>query len=248
VLAHGNALWVYAANAAVLTVQAWFARRWTYELIERVANPPTELRRDILRLVLRQLPNAIFYCLMGQVTLLVVGFFGQAQQVAEVGALGRLSAIFAIVGSVMSVIVCPRFARAQTGRELGRQYARVIGFYLGGAAVAVVLGAVFARELAWILGPKYLHLESMAPWIVLMAACNSFLGVLWSMNAAKGWTRGVWRTIPAIVLAQVALVPWLDLGSVHGAVLFGTLPMLAAVPILCWLAWAGIRGTPNIPE
>ena len=239
--ANFNAACVVAVNTMVLGAQAWFARQWTHELIERKAPATPEQGREILQLVLRQLPNAIFYCLLGQVTLVVIGIFGQTQQIAEVGALGRLSAIFGIVGSVMSLIVCPRLARAQGGRELARQYCAVLAIFVGAATLALVLCSLFSSEVFWVLGPNYARLESLAPWIVLMAACNSLLGIVWAMNAVKGWTRGVWLTIPAIVLAQIALAPWLDLSSVKGAVVFGCLPLLAALPILFHLARKGIR-------
>jgi hypothetical protein len=51
----------------------------------------------------------------------------------------------------------------------------------------------------------------------------------------------VWLTIPAILATQVLLARLLDLTTVKGAILFGSLPLLAALVVLLPLGWSGIR-------
>ena len=70
-----------------------------------------------------QAANAVFFCLQGQITVFLISFFGsRATSVAEVGALGRLAMIFAVMGQLLTNIFVPAFARCQSAAKLRLQY------------------------------------------------------------------------------------------------------------------------------
>ena len=65
-----------------------------------------------------------------------------AGAVAEVGALGRLAMIFAVLGNLITNIFAPAFARCQEPRKLGWLYAGIAGA-VAGFSLLVLSGAAF---------------------------------------------------------------------------------------------------------
>ncbi len=111
-------------GSATLLLQFVMMRRYVGGVIDVHAPENDDDRRAMLGFVKNQAPNAIFYCVQGQITIFLISFFGHhAGAVAEIGALGRLAMIFAVLGQLMTNIFVPAFARAQTFRRLLMQYA-----------------------------------------------------------------------------------------------------------------------------
>jgi O-antigen/teichoic acid export membrane protein len=234
-----------AINSLGFLLQGAMARHWGTKYVSHASPANPSNRSELLDLAKSQMPNIIFYCLYGQAAVLVISIFGRAKQIAELGALTRLGVVFAVLGSVMSTIVLPRFARANDRRAISSKYIQVVAVFLTGAGGLLGLALLFPRQIVWLLGGKYSGLEGVVGWMVLGALVNSFVGLLWSLNTSKGWVKRAWMTIPGIVVFQVIAAISLDLSTVRGAILFGTLPVLAAVPVFLWLAWIGIRQAPS---
>ena len=240
-----NSAIVLVINSVGLAIQAFVARRWANRFLAPDTQATREDRRKIMDLVRSQMPNALFYCVYGQATVLVISIFGRTKEIAEVGALSRLGALLAILGSVMSMIVLPRFARAQTSGDLARKYHQVVFLYLFGSGTLWALTIVFPEKLLWVLGDQYASLEKHVGWVVLSALAHTFVGLLWSLNTAKGWVKRAWTAIPAIIVLQAITACIVDLATVKGAIIFGALPILGAVPAYLMLAEIGIRQAPN---
>jgi len=71
-----------------------FLRRWRTKKINHTAPVNAEDRREMIRLSLSQLPNAIFYCFQGQVTILILSWWGNTVGIANIMALGRIAMLF----------------------------------------------------------------------------------------------------------------------------------------------------------
>jgi amino acid transporter len=99
VLTKMNALLATSVGVVGNWVQVMFLRRWAHEKVHAAAPPNVEDRRELLRLSLKWLPNVVFYCLQGQVTLLILTFFGNPTGVADITALGRVAALLTIFQS-----------------------------------------------------------------------------------------------------------------------------------------------------
>src|SRR5271157_1989127 len=202
-------------------------------------------RRAILDLSKNEIPNALFLCVYGQASVIVISIFGHTKEIAEVGALSRLGAIFTILGSIMTTVVLPRFARVQTQHELMKKYIQVVCCYLAGGAALLLLAFLIPDQLVWVLGGKYRGLESDVQCIVATSLLVSFISLIFSMNAAKGWVSGLYYSIPVIVLCQLVAAVWLNLSTVRGAVLFGALPLTGGLFVMIPLAWRGLKLAPQ---
>jgi hypothetical protein len=55
----------------------------------------------------KQAPNSVYYVLSSQLALWLIGIFGTAERVAEIGALSRLAALFTVIGAVSAALVYP---------------------------------------------------------------------------------------------------------------------------------------------
>jgi O-antigen/teichoic acid export membrane protein len=240
-----NTVVAVAINTASALLQALVCRRWARSCLESSAPLVAEDRSAMLRLSASQMPNIIFYCFYSQLTIFIISLFGNAARIAEVGALTRLGALFGILTSVISTIVLPRFARAQYRHDLARKYAQVVGAFIAGAGALFVCAIMLPHQLVWLLGGKYGGSENLVRWIVLSTLIHSFAGLLWSMNSARGWMKGVWITIPVTILFQLLAAQFLDLSTALGAILFGSVPVAAGLPVFTILALRGMKLAPN---
>jgi O-antigen/teichoic acid export membrane protein len=233
-------------NGAAFLLQAGFGRRLALRSMDRGLKRCFDDRKQIFRLVKNQIPNALFYSVYAQSTLFVISVFGHTKQIAEVGALTRLGMLWTAVASVISTVVLPQIARAKNRNEIAGKYLLVLLCFSIGASLSLMLAVCFPHQIVRLLGGRYSGLGDEVVWIVAASICQSFVGLVWSMNAARGWVVGSWWSIPVIILCQAALSAVLDLSTVRGAVLFGALPDLSGLLILVPLAWAGMKNTPTV--
>jgi O-antigen/teichoic acid export membrane protein len=216
----------FFAGIVGIIAQYIFLKRWTTDNIEPHAPVNKEDRATMLGIVKHQAPNGVFYCLQGQLTVWLISIFGNTQNIAEIGALGRLGMIFSVISAVMASIVLPGFARCQSPALLRRRYFQIIsGFCLMGVGL-IAIAAFFPDQLLWILGSKYAHLRSELLLMMILSAANALITAMWSLNATKAWIQYSWLNIPGVILAQVALLSFVDISSVKGVLVFGILSLL----------------------
>ena len=194
--------------------------------------------KEIWRRTYPQIPNSVFYCFFGQASLIIIAILGQDAQVAEVGALGRLSVLFAVATSTMATVIVPRFSRIANPKLLLSRYVQTIAAQAGLSAAFLLIAVLFPHLLLLILGESYAGLEHVVKWSVLAALIHSLSGTVWHLNASKGWVRHAWITIPVIIIGQIIIGLTYDLSTVEGAVLFGSLPM---IPSMLFLMFNGFR-------
>jgi O-antigen/teichoic acid export membrane protein len=237
---------IFAGIAAIVT-QYIFLKRWTADNIEQNAPINEDDRKTIFGIVKHQIPNAVFYCLQGQLTIWLVSIFGNTQNVAEIGALGRLSIIFTVIGAVMTSIVLPGFARCQEPKRLRRRYFQIIGgFVLLGLAL-ITVAWLFPDLLLWILGSKYAHLRHELLLMITLSATNALIAAMWSLNTTKAWIQYSWLNIPATIFTQIVLLIALNVSTVQGVLWFGIFSLLPSFLINVMLTSRGLWGhlSPN---
>lgn len=234
-------------NAAVATFAALFAlliqyfllKRWVTDSVDVDAPVSEEDRATMLGIVKSQAPNAVFYCVQGQLIVWLISIFGSTRNVAEVGALGRLGIIFSVIGAVMTSIVLPTFARCQSPRQLQRRYWQIlIGYCLFGMML-VALATLFPDQLLWILGSKYSHLRSELVLMMLMTASSSIVATMWSLNSSKAWIKHSWLNIPGTLTVQVLLLLLLDISTLDGVLWFGILSVIPTFILNAALTYQG---------
>ena len=235
-----------ALGGATLLLQYWMLRKYVAGVIDLKAPENAEDREAMRRFIRSLAANAIFFCLQGQITVFLIGFFGhRVSSVAEVGALGRLAMIFAVLSNLLANVFAPAFARCQNPRKLRWQYAAIVGGVVCFSLVVLGAAAFFPREFLFVLGSKYSHLEKELLFMVGGAVLTALAGTLWSLNAAKAWIAGSWLYIPLTLATQIALIPSTDFSSVSGVLIFSLVSAVPSLLLNLFLSYRGFRSVRN---
>jgi O-antigen/teichoic acid export membrane protein len=229
-------------SSMAFLLQYWLLRRYAAEVIDLHAPENAEDRAAMVGFIKNQAANAVFYCLQGQITIFLISFFGsRATSVAEVGALGRLAMIFAVLGQLLTNIFVPAFARCQDAARLRLQYFGIVGGVAACCAAVMAAAALFPNQFLFILGDKYSHLQRELLLMIAGTVMNMLTGALWFLNASKAWVTGAWLYIPLTLATQIALIPYTDFSSVRQVLMFN---LISAVPNLLLnmvLSYRGFR-------
>ena len=243
-VAFAAAMWVDARLALIINLLAavaslYFALRYIHARLGPTGRPSRAHTSALWGLVRRQAPNSLYYCLNGQIATWMVAWLGDAERVAQVGALGRLALIFAVVGSVVASLAQPYFARTVLVRELVSAFVALNACFMA-ITVALTLVALLAPEsLLWILGPRYRELKSELVWVVLSASLASWSGAVYAVSAARGWIVPGALVIASGVLSLAVSVRVFDLSTVGGAFMMSTAG--AAVATVLTVTFASLR-------
>lgn len=229
-------------GSGTLLLQYFILRRYAAGIIDLHAEENADDREAMIGFIRSQAANAVFFCLQGQITIFLITFFGhRVGAVAEVGALGRLAMIFAVLGNLLTNIFAPAFARCQERRRLGWLYAWIVGavaafslFVLGGAAF-------FPNEFLFILGNKYSHLQHELLIMVGAATLSMMATALWTLNASRAWVVGAWLNIPLTLGTQLLLIPFTDFSSVSGVLTFNVFSVFPSLMLNIGLSYRGFR-------
>lgn len=232
---------------AVLFLQYLMLRSYTAGVVDLAAAQNEEDRREIIRLTKHLAANAIFYCVQGQITIFLIGFFAhQASSVAEVGALGRLAMIFTVVSNLLTNVFVPAFARCGQRRKLGWLFLSIVGGVTLFSAIILGAAVFFPDQFLFVLGHKYAHLHRELILMVGAAVLNAVAGTLWALNASKAWVAGSWLYIPLTLATQLALIPVTDFSNVQGVLVFNLLSLVPTLFLNVVLSWRGFCRFPSV--
>jgi O-antigen/teichoic acid export membrane protein len=190
-----------------------------------------EHRRALRESVRRQAPNCIYYVLNGQLAVWLVGMFGSAEKIADVGALGRLGAGFAVIMSLVTTLAMPYFARNQQPSQLESGFVALNAFFAALLGVLTAAALLAPAPILWVLGPHYAGLGAELVWMVLATALASWGGALYVVACARGWVLPAPLGIACGVLATIAGVSLFDLSSVAGVLELNTLTAFVTVVV-----------------
>ncbi|MFN2542852.1 MAG: lipopolysaccharide biosynthesis protein [Chthoniobacterales bacterium] len=243
-----NAGIALAITAATSLLQFAMLRSYAAGVIDFKALDNAEDRAAMLGFVRKLAANAVFFSLQGQIAVFLISLFArQANSVAEVGALGRLAMIFAVVGNVLTNVFVPAFARAQSPRKLRWLYGAIAGGVIAFGAFVLLAAAIFPEQFLFILGNKYAHLHRELLLMVGAAVLSSVTAALWSLNAARAWVAGSWLYIPLTLVTQIALIPFVDFSTVAGVLMFNLLSTVPNLFLNLVLSYRGFRSFQQAP-
>jgi O-antigen/teichoic acid export membrane protein len=238
-----------AVGSAILLLQYWMLRKYVAGVIDLKAPENPEDREAMRGFIRSQAANAVFFCLQGQITIFLISIFGrQVSSIAEVGALGRLAMIFAVLSNLLSNVFTPAFARCQSLRKLGWQYAIIVGGVACFSLAIIAAAAFFPRQFLFVLGGKYAHLERELLLMVAGAVITVMASTLWSLNTAKAWVGGSWLYIPLTLVTQLALIPYIDFSSVIGVLTFNLISTIPSLLLNLFLSYRGFRNWSPAPS
>lgn len=237
-----NAGIAVAVASAVFLLQYFMLHRYVNSVVDLSANENIKDRQEMVRLTKHLAANSVFYCFQGQITVFLISFFAHhVSSVAEVGALGRLAMIFAVLTNVLTNVFVPEFARCQNAHKLRWLFVAIVGGVAAFSLAVVVAAALFPDQFLFVLGNKYAHLHRELLLVVGASVIAALTGAFWALNASKAWVHGAWLYIPLTLATQVALIPFTDFSSVAGVLTFNLLSAIPNLALNIVLSWRGLH-------
>ena len=192
--------------------------------------------RELLKIFLPKLPNAIFGAFQGQITIFISAVFGGVSQIASIGALGRLSRLLGFLTAANPMLVGPAISRMSE-----RAFWRRIPWMLAlGAAIGVAIACTgFLRPewLLFVLGTNYSGLGSVVWIVTLTAGLTFFVQLVHTVVSYKRWVAwwASFGTIGMVIFSQLIVVWNFDVTTTVGVLLLGVAAVFARIISLLWM-------------
>ncbi len=233
-----RATWLaVATSAAALALTAFLAR----PAAPAAVLPALDLapyRRRVLRYLAPTLPSALYFSLQAPLVVWLAATFGEARNVAEVGALGRLGMIVSLFSNLATIVFLPRLAQI-TDDRLYRRRALQFAALLAVVVVALLASAALLPDLyLMLLGKQYAGLERELLLVVAGAGLTLLSGFAVGLNAARSWNRWQTAAVALLIAAQATMVAALPLATTRGVLTFNLLT--AAVGLLLQVVIAAV--------
>lgn len=174
-----------------------------------------------LRYIRPTLPSAIYFSIQAPLLVVISAYFGNVENVAQVGALGRIAVILGLISGFFGSVALPRLARTHDDRQYLRHYLIWLALYVGAGIALIAAAAIFPRVIIWLLGRQYAHLEHEVVFVAVSAVLAMWGGFAVAVNNARAWIRYQPQILMLYVIAQTALLFLLDISTTHGVIMFG---------------------------
>ena len=181
---------------------------WT--VLQRVGRPPAnsalpigrETWREVITYVVPMFPTMIVFMVQDPLVLWLALTFGGKAPLSETFAVGRIAAIYAVMGSFIITVVAPRLASIGNDTRL----TRLTGLFLLALVLlcaAVMMVAVLAPStLLLLIGPKYAHLDTEVALSLASASFGLLTTFLAIINRLRGWIR----LEPVVAACQIVAI------------------------------------------
>lgn len=199
-----------------------------------------EKQNEIVHLAMPNMPNAIFFALQGQISLMLITAFGRDASVAGVGALGRLAQIFVFFGQMNFLLLEPYFASLPE-KKFKKNYVMILLAQTCICLLIVAASYCFPQAFLWILGGQYSNLRREVFLVIASGSISYLSGVLWGIHSARKfvywWNSSTY--IVATLLVQIWFIYHIDLSSIYSVLILN----LASACIALFVNFsAGIYG------
>jgi len=243
--------WLNAFSAILINVAGIIFVSTAYyiragRLLGVKGHPSKQKRQDIVHLAMPSMPNTIFYAFQGQISILLITWFGHSTAIAGLGALSRLSRFFVLLAQMGPLLIEPYFARLPADR-LKRNYLGLLSIEAGFCIVMTVSAAYLPGVFLWVLGPQYSNLRFEVLLMIAVASINHLSELLWTVNTARRfvyWWNGA-ITIFYTLLIETLFVWKVDLSTVRSVLLMS---VTTAVGLLLINVLTGICGFARGPR
>ncbi len=201
--------------------------------------PDKEIRNRIFKVVFRILPNVIYYCISGQVTVFLLSILGNTSSIGQIGALGRITMFLSLLSTVFTTVITPYFARLKNEfKVLMTKYIQILFLTTLVFVLLTIFVYFFPGIFLFILGKKYHNLGNELVLCVIASCLNLLSGCSFSLTTSRGWVLNPIFGIPMGILSIAIGVSVFDFTKLRGALdynIFLQATSLAIVTIFCFV-------------
>ena len=235
----------FLATAASIWLHVWLAGRGVEKVVGVVTCTDTQ-RAEVWGFVRALYANHIFFCLQGQIATWIISFSSGITEIADIGALSRLTVFFSILGAMFHYLVLPNVASTKCPALVRTKFIVSTVGTLGAVLAVIATSWLMPGPFLWILGGLYSHLGQELPLAFAAQGLGMISGVTWTFMQVRGWVRLSWLNIPLTLVGYVVAVLVADLHTVSGVLM---MTGLALVPPFLWaLGYAWMKLSRDIAK
>lgn len=224
-----NALnaWLAAlANSIGVIINGYRLNKESQNYIEEPEESLESVRKEMWAYISPIMPGIIFAAFQSQIVLILVSVFAETNNIAEVGALGRVGQLFTILNAGVGMLAVPYFAQ-QVKSGLLRKYLIIVclGALIG--ALIILFAYLFPDLLLWVLGSDYEHLEKELILMLIGSSLGFTSTLMWGLNSSRKWLYW-WMpviSIPSTLLIQIGYILFLGVETTSDALIFTIVTM-----------------------
>jgi O-antigen/teichoic acid export membrane protein len=240
-----NSFTTITINALMLLFNSRVFKKKAKDLYAEISKDsllPQQARGEMLKYVSPQIPGLLFNSIYGQLQVYITAFFGKANNIAEVAALGRLSQLFLLLSAFNSVLIGPFIAKSSP-QGLPKKYLASLMLAISIAVTLILSAYILPGFYLFILGEKYYHLESELILIISTASISFVSMVFWIMHNSRQWVFwwASWAYIAGVVLSQIAGLLTINLSTTHGVLVLSLITAVVVFLIQIFIGWYGFR-------
>jgi O-antigen/teichoic acid export membrane protein len=211
-------------------------------LMEMPKRADKATNKEVLKYVLPAAPACLFAAFQPQLSLFLVGVFGQTLQIAEVAALTKISQIFLIINTFNAVVIEPYVAKIRAD-QLASTYVRLIGSAIAFTALLSIVSLLFPSAITAITGSKYQQLSRVVPLTVLSSCVNAVANLIWIMNRSRRWQfwRGSALEIGLLVCCQTIFIVTLGVRTTRDAAMFSLATSITILAVHTYIMIYGFQ-------
>ncbi len=177
-------------------------------------------RRALIGQILPVIPGSIHFAIQAPLITWLAAYFGSVENVAKVGALGRLGLLIGMISGFAGTVFIPRITNIKDNDLYLIRYLQwwMVMLVIGGALLFFV--SVLPEAMLFLLGGSYSGLHNELIVSAATAIVYSFGAVAFSINRARGWVKYQPYGIVLVSAGQLLLVVFLDFSKTIGVLLF----------------------------
>ncbi|GAB3024992.1 lipopolysaccharide biosynthesis protein [Spirosoma pulveris] len=209
----------------IAILSAGFPQLWANRQIRKISSAFADMgqpinltdQKDILFMVKRLLPESIYYCISGQLTIWLISIYGSTSGVAQAGALGRLPVAMTLFTVLFGSLVLPVFSRTPGIKAIVvRQYLKIqAGLVVLG--IGIVGGVVlFSGPILSVLGPQYTSLTTELIIMMVGSTIGFIATSAFFLSSSRGWVMNPAISITVSIAATIVGVSIIDVSTLKG--------------------------------
>lgn len=235
-------LTIFAFPLAVIALfSASLPQIWANSRYKKISSHYADLKQKIdpvvqekiLKMVRLLLPEAIYYCLSGQIAIWLISVFGSTTSVAQIGALSRLSVILAFFSILFANLIAPRFARLPNNQKI--LFSRYIQINICLIILSILIISIvwmFSSQILWILGPNYSGLNKELTLMAVSSCISLLYGSSFLLGTYRSWIINPVVFISISIITTACSIILMDVSSLQNIIMLNIFVTLVQTLVL----------------
>jgi hypothetical protein len=183
------------------------------------AKKDPEVKREVRGVVKKVMPSAIYFAISSQLTIWLVSIFGNTIVIAQLGALGRFAVAYALLNTLINILIIPRFARLNANsNQIPIMLYKTMLITVTVSVVSIFVFYKFDSLLLKILGDKYQDLTSELVLIAVSSSLGLISGALNALLSSRAIIIPPRWFITGVISIQSAGLFLFEIGELKGVI------------------------------